>query len=143
MTSATVRRRQQARKEALRRKEKVDAAARRRDERETDLVTDFLVGGQERHAAELFMGKATDALISELKVPFERAAELLGADVAELKRLRRLAVDSRRARSSESSDTDSSTPPQDEHGGSANNGEVELLDPSGARSVVENATASS
>ncbi|UVS80596.1 hypothetical protein [Actinokineospora sp. UTMC 2448] len=99
-TSTKVRAREDARKALLQRKEELDAEKRRRDERETELATDFLLGSQDRdtaraaeHAAEVEMGRAVDALVSDLRLQYARLADLLGQPESELKRLRQLALE--------------------------------------------------
>ncbi|MGW5049728.1 hypothetical protein [Actinokineospora sp. NPDC004072] len=102
-TSTKVRAREAARRTLLQRKEELDAEKRRRDERETDLATDFLLGSQDRDTAraaerdaEVAMGRAVDALVTDLRLQYARLADLLGQPESELKRLRQLAIEATR-----------------------------------------------
>ena len=100
-TSAQVRRRQAVRRDALQRQQKLNEERRRRDEVEVELAADFALLNQEATAAqeaviaaELAMGRVVDRMISELRVRYPRAAQLLEVSEDELRRLRHLAAES-------------------------------------------------
>lgn len=99
-TSAQVRRRQAARRDALERQRKLNEERRRRDEAEVDLAAEFAVWNQEcavaRDAvvtAEVAMGRVVDRMIGELRIRYPRAAQLLEMPEDELRRLRQLAAE--------------------------------------------------
>lgn len=87
-----------ARKAILDRKQRLDAEQRRREERETDLATDYLLACVERDRAretlrrsEAKIGHVIDTMLDELGVSYPRLTELLELSEPELKRLRKLA----------------------------------------------------
>jgi hypothetical protein len=99
-TSAQVRRRQAARKQALERQQKLNEERRRRDEQELELAAEFAVLMEECEAArsavqaaEASMGRVVDSMIGELRIRYQRAARLLLSSEDELKRLRLVATD--------------------------------------------------
>jgi hypothetical protein len=99
-TSTQVRRRSAARRTVLARQEKLNAERRRRDDQELDLAADYAVLSEECdaaraavHAAELALGRLVDTLIGELRIRYDRAAQLLDTPEDELKRLRQAATD--------------------------------------------------
>lgn len=99
-TSAQVRRRQAARRNALERQQQLNEERRRRDELEIELAADFALSYEEYRAAqeavaaaELVMGRVIDRMVGELRVRYQRAAQLLEVPEDELRRLRQLATD--------------------------------------------------
>lgn len=82
----------------MQRKVELDAERRRKDELEVEYATDFQVALADRAAAreaervaEVAMGRAVDRLIGQLRLPYDRVAELCRSEVKELQRLRQLA----------------------------------------------------
>jgi len=99
-TSAQVRRRQAARKQALARQQRLNEERRRRDEQELELAAEFAVLMEECEAAraavqaaEASMGRVVESMIGELRIRYQRAAQLLATPEDELKRLRLISVD--------------------------------------------------
>jgi hypothetical protein len=99
-TSAQVRQRQAARRNALERQQQLNEERRRRDELEIELAADFALSYEESRAAqeavaaaELAMGRLIDRMVGELRVRYQRAAQLLEVPEDELRRLRQLATD--------------------------------------------------
>lgn len=100
-TTIQVRNRAAARRNALARQQKLNEERARRDAQEVDLAADFAVLSAECEtaraavrAAEISLGGIVDILIGELRIRYDRAAQLLDTDEDELKRLRQLATDS-------------------------------------------------
>jgi hypothetical protein len=90
-----------ARKAVLERKERLDAEQRRREDRETDLATDYLLACVERDRAretlrrsEAKIGHVIDTMLDELGASYPRLTELLELSEPEIKRLRKLARES-------------------------------------------------
>lgn len=111
-TSSKFKAREAARRIALERKQVEDAEQRQRDEQETELVTDFLLEGEDREQAqmavndiEVRMGKTVERLVGDLRIPYTRAAKLLREPEPELKRLRQLASDVEQPRGRQPSHT--------------------------------------
>lgn len=105
-SSTQVRRRQALRREALARQQRLNEERRRRDAQEVDVAADFAVALEEYSAArdavaaaELAMGRLVDVLIGELRVRYQRAAQLLDVPEDELRRLRQLSCEPAQIRS--------------------------------------------
>ncbi|WP_431904534.1 hypothetical protein [Amycolatopsis thermoflava] len=102
-TRSSPRKREAIRRQTLQRKVELDAERRRRDELEVEFATDFQVALVDRaaardaeRAAEVAMGGAVDRLIGQLRLSYDRVAELCQAEVKELQRLRQLAAETAR-----------------------------------------------
>ncbi|MGW4591956.1 hypothetical protein ACWEKJ_31950 [Amycolatopsis thermoflava] len=102
-TRSSPRKREAIRRQTLQRKVELDAERRRRDELEVEFATDFQVALADRAAAqeaergaEVAMGGAVDRLIGQLRLSYDRVAELCQVEVKELQRLRHLAAEAAR-----------------------------------------------